>query len=129
MIITNFRNKLKIQSMTKSILMLVTSISMLFAVVFTEGNQARAESEAERQVKIVHTYKCNDGSSFRARFDNTGNFFIAILDLGQAFEIPLIETVSGSGSRYSNDDYTLQTKGEEAVLTKQGNISVCSTTP
>jgi hypothetical protein len=75
MIITNFRNKFKIQSMTKSILMLVTSISMLFAVVFTEGNQARAESEAKRQAKIVHTYKCNDASSFRARFDNTGNFF------------------------------------------------------
>ncbi|MCP4181899.1 MAG: lysozyme inhibitor [Hyphomicrobiales bacterium] len=38
------------------------------------------------------------------------------------FEIPLIETVSGSGAPYSNEDYILQTKAEEAVLTNRANV-------
>jgi len=105
---------------------LIVGTGIFIAAFLFDGKQAEAETNAEQQAKIVHTYKCEDGRSFRVRFDNTGNFFIAILDLAQAFEIPLIETVSGSGTRYSNEDYTLQTKDEEAVLTNQGNISVCS---
>lgn len=80
----------------------------------------------------AQSYSCEDGTRLNAVFENTNAYSVAIVthpsmasDLVSS-NVPLIETVSGSGSAYSNGDYTLQTKNDFAVLTRGSRTVNCN---
>lgn len=77
-------------------------------------------------------YSCQDGTRLKAVFENTNTYSVAIVthpsmasDLVSS-NVPLIETVSGSGAAYSNGDYALQTKNNFAVLTRDNKALNCN---
>lgn len=81
---------------------------------------------------VIHTFRCRDGSHLEAHFHNADAYTVALVthpsmasDIVSS-NVPLIETVSGSGSAYSNGDYTLQTQGDSAVLSR-GNTAISCT--
>ncbi len=78
---------------------------------------------------LTYQYVCDDGTQFRAQFDNSRSYSIAVLSFSDGPEVPLIQAESGSGARYSNGDDTLSTQGDTAVLSRIGKPDVnCHTT-
>ena len=65
------------------------------------------------------------GTTFEARFDNSRSYSVALLTLDGDPEIALIQGPSGSGVRYSNGDYTLHTKGDDALLSRGDELRRC----
>lgn len=81
---------------------------------------------------VIQTFRCEDGSDLEAQYHNTDAYTIALVTHPSmasdivSRNVPLIETVSGSGSAYSNGDYTLQTKGDSAILSRGNNVTRCT---
>lgn len=66
------------------------------------------------------TFKCDDGTSF------TGQFFReeAIFNLPGQGEITLPQVVSASGAKYTDDNITVWTKGQEAFVEVDNQITL-----
>ncbi len=88
--------------------------------VFAETDAATPSPSA----LMTSQYVCDDGTRFRAQFDNSRAYSIAILSFSDGPEVPLIQAVSGSGVRYANGDDTLSTEGDTAVLSRIGKPDV-----
>lgn len=91
-----------------------------------------ATSGVEAGLAVMHTFLCEDGSRLDAFFQNTDAYTVALVthpsmsgDI-MSRNVPLVETVSGSGAAYSNGDYTLQTKGDLAVLSRGNKAISCN---
>lgn len=78
------------------------TIPLAIAIVALPG-QAQART---------FTYECDDGKSFQVEFTNES----ARLILSQEEVLNLSQVISASGARYSNDETTLFTKGNEAFI-------------
>ena len=96
-----------------------SSLYQITDSVASQGQIGEAYSQA------IVDYDCNEGIPLRVIFTNSGNTSTANVthDSFQLGELNQIQ--SGSGSAYSNGQYTLYTKGREAILQWDGITDVC----
>ena len=72
------------------------------------------------------TFRCDDGSTIEATFDNAPTPATARLVRGGQQEV-LPQAVSASGARYLGDDVEFWNKGRDATVNWQGTSLQCST--
>lgn len=112
-------------------------------ILFAEGNQpmqplyqivgalsGAAEPPTQGQIGAAFSseiieYNCNEGIPLIARFENEGDQSWVYFSHDSLPEVRLEQVVSASGARYSNGYYTLDTKGDEAVLRWEGTEDFC----
>lgn len=111
-------------------------VDFLAACRTRSGSSASPAQPATNGVQpglaVLHRFRCEDGSRLETDFRSTDAYTVALVthpsmasDIVSS-NVPLIETVSGSGSAYSNGDYTLQTKGDSAILSRGDRVTRCA---
>jgi membrane-bound inhibitor of C-type lysozyme len=72
------------------------------------------------------TFRCDDGSTMAATFDNAPDpATVLLVRGGQTFTLP--QAMSASGARYVGDHVEFWNKGRDATVDWQGSRLECST--
>lgn len=70
-------------------------------------------------------YTCEEGVPMDIRFENRGERSLAFVSIDGSPEMRLKQVPAASGARYSNGEYTVWTKGRNAVLEINGDSDIC----
>lgn len=79
----------------------------------------------EPDMPKVARYACEEGVPMDVRFENRGERSMAFVSIDGAPEIRLKQVPAASGAKYSNGEYTVWTKGRNAVLEINGDSDIC----
>lgn len=72
-----------------------------------------------------YDFTCDSGKMLSVVYDQRAAESIALATYDDGRTSFLIQVISGSGTRFANDEYTLHTKGKSAVFTKNDQTYVC----
>lgn len=73
----------------------------------------------------VNSFMCDSGTSLTVQYDRRAAEMMAVLNYGLDRTIYLIQVISGSGTRFANDEHEFHTKGGDGVLTLRGETHIC----
>ncbi|MBX9456226.1 MAG: MliC family protein [Rhizobium sp.] len=79
----------------------------------------------EQDAPKVARYKCEEGIPMNVRFENRGERSLAFVSIDGSPEMRLKQVPAASGAKYSNGEYTVWTKGRNAVLEINGDSDIC----
>lgn len=93
------------------------------ALCFTLSNSAFATEDAlvlpgegQTQTTLVH-YLCDGNKTIDVKYIKKGNNSLAILPVAEGNELIFVQTLSGSGSIFSSNEYTWSGKADWMDLT------------
>lgn len=71
-------------------------------------------------------YTCEEGVPMVVRFENRGDRSVAFVSIDGSPEMRLKQIPTGSGVKYSNGEYSIFTKGRNAILDINGDTDICT---
>jgi len=113
-------------------------------VMYAEGDQPPRElypiigvekDDPEEEVAVMPEmpelpkmarYTCEEGVPMVVRFENRGDRSLAFISIDGSPEMRLKQIPTGSGVKYSNGEYTILTKGRNAILEINGDTDICT---
>ena len=102
----------------------IAALALLLAVASCQSAGSGPEATADLIGPV--TFRCDDGSTIVAIFDNAPTPATARLVRGDQQAV-LPQAVSADGARYVGDDITFWNKGRDAMVDWQGTRLDCST--
>jgi membrane-bound inhibitor of C-type lysozyme len=83
-------------------------------------------ASGDRSFAATASFRCADGTSFRATFSAGPGAGAAVLSFGgSSGEVTLAQVLSADGGRYASGAAELWVKGRSATLTRGGRSTVC----
>lgn len=79
----------------------------------------------EQDAPKMARYTCEEGVPMDVRFENRGERSLAFVSIDGAPEMRLKQVPAASGAKYSDGEYTVWTKGRNAVLEINGDSDIC----
>jgi membrane-bound inhibitor of C-type lysozyme len=79
----------------------------------------------EPDVPKIAKFTCEEGIPMNVRFENRGERSLAFVSIDGSPEMRLKQIPAASGAKYSNGEYTVWTKGRNAVLEINGDSDIC----
>jgi membrane-bound inhibitor of C-type lysozyme len=98
----------------------MTSVKRLVA----DEDEDNGEDEVPDMPKMAR-YTCEEGVPMQVRYENRGDRSLAFVSIDGSPEMRLKQIPAASGAKYSNGEYTVWSKGRNAILDINGDTEVC----